>query len=198
MNHRGTSSGHANPVNPIDPRYQQHNHSIVQIPQQLPPAPPPMPQQPNPPRLDLLQGPREEYTKVGVPLYEAAIKGDWNAAKLILDKNQDLVRCAITENHETLLHVAASAERTKAVKEFVIHLVTMMKKEDLELQSKNFNTALSLAAQAGNIETAKILVKKNPTLIEIIHIKGITPLYMAALFAKSDMVKYIYMVSLTE
>ncbi|KAM0007196.1 putative ankyrin repeat-containing domain, PGG domain, ankyrin repeat-containing domain superfamily [Helianthus debilis subsp. tardiflorus] len=195
MNHRGTSSGHANPVNPIDPRYQQHNHSIVQIPQQLPPAPPPMPQQPNPPRLDLLQGPREEYTKVGVPLYEAAIKGDWNAAKLILDKNQDLVRCAITENHETLLHVAASAERTKAVKEFVINLVTMMKKEDLELQSKNFNTALSLAAQAGNIETAKILVKKNPTLIEIIHIKGITPLYMAALFAKSDMVKYIYGIS---
>ncbi|KAJ0821080.1 hypothetical protein HanPSC8_Chr16g0715781 [Helianthus annuus] len=49
MNHPGTSSGHANPVNPIDP---QHNHSIVQIPQQLPPAP----QQPNSPPLDLLQG----------------------------------------------------------------------------------------------------------------------------------------------
>ncbi|XP_035841720.1 ankyrin repeat-containing protein At2g01680 isoform X2 [Helianthus annuus] len=192
MNYPGTSSGHANPVNPIDP---QHNHSIVQIPQQLPPAPPPMPQQPNHPRLDLLRGPREEYTKIGVPLYEAAIKGDWNAAKLILDKNLDLVRCAITENHETLLHVAASAERTKAVKEFVINLVTMMKKEDLELQNKNLNTALTLAAQAGNIETAKILVKKNRALIEIINISGITPLYMAALFAKPDMVNYLYGIS---
>uniref|UniRef100_A0A251RQJ2 Putative ankyrin repeat-containing domain, PGG domain protein n=1 Tax=Helianthus annuus TaxID=4232 RepID=A0A251RQJ2_HELAN len=141
------------------------------------------------------EGPREEYTKIGVPLYEAAIKGDWNAAKLILDKNLDLVRCAITENHETLLHVAASAERTKAVKEFVINLVTMMKKEDLELQNKNLNTALTLAAQAGNIETAKILVKKNRALIEIINISGITPLYMAALFAKPDMVNYLYGIS---
>ncbi|KAJ0437998.1 putative ankyrin repeat-containing domain, PGG domain, ankyrin repeat-containing domain superfamily [Helianthus annuus] len=188
MNHPGTSSGHANPVNPIDP---PHNHSIVQIPQQLPPAP----QQPNSPPLDLLQGPRTEYAKVGVPLYEAAIKGDWNAAKLILDENLDLVRYAITENHETLLHVAASTERTKAVKEFVINLVTMMKKEDLELQNKNLNTALTLAAQAGNIETAKILVEKNPALIEISNISGVTPLYMAALFSKPDMVNYLYGVS---
>ncbi|KAI3821772.1 hypothetical protein L1987_09344 [Smallanthus sonchifolius] len=186
MNHPSTTSS---PVIPLDHQnHPQQNHTIVQIA----PVPPPVPPPPNLPRIDLLQGRREDYVKVGVPLYEAAIKGDWKAAKPILDKQRDLIRFAITENYETLLHIAASAKSTKAVEEFVINLVQLMEKEDLELQNKNYNTALSLAAAAGNVKTAMAMVKKNPHLIDIPGKGRIMPLYMAALFGKPEMVRYLY------
>ncbi|KAI3821762.1 hypothetical protein L1987_09334 [Smallanthus sonchifolius] len=167
-----------------------HPSTVIQIAQL--PVPPPGPPPLNLPRIDLLQGSREDYVKVGIPLYEAAIKGDWKAAKPILDMQPDLMRFAITENYETLLHIAAAAQSTNAVEEFVTNLVQLMEKEDLELQNKNFDTALGLAAAAGNVETARIMVKKNPVLIEIPGNRKIMPLYMAALYAKPDMVRYLY------
>ncbi|KAJ0790415.1 putative ankyrin repeat-containing domain, PGG domain, leucine-rich repeat domain superfamily [Helianthus annuus] len=213
MNHPSTSSGHAIPV---DHHQQQQNHTIISIPSQPvspptpppnhtivpivappmpPPVPPPAPPPPNLPRSDLLDGPRADYVKFGVPLYEAAIKGDWKAAKPILDKRPDVIRSAITENYETLLHVAASAESTKAVEEFVINLVNMMEKKDLELQNKNYNTALSLAAAAGNVKTAMIMVENNPAVAEIPGNNRTMPLYMAALFGKPEMARYLYGIS---
>ncbi|KAJ0578723.1 putative ankyrin repeat-containing domain, PGG domain, leucine-rich repeat domain superfamily [Helianthus annuus] len=217
MNHPSTSSGHAIPV---DHHQQQQSHTIISIPSQPvspstpppdhtivpivtppmpppvpPPVPPPAPPPPNLPRSDLLDGPRADYVKFGVPLYEAAIKGDWKAAKPILDKRPDVIRSAITENYETLLHVAASAESTKAVEEFVINLVNMMEKKDLELQNKNYNTALSLAAAAGNVKTAMIMVKKNPAVAEMPGNNRTMPLYMAALFGKPEMARYLYGIS---
>ncbi|KAJ0570379.1 putative ankyrin repeat-containing domain superfamily [Helianthus annuus] len=131
------------------------------------------------------EGRREKYIKSGVPLYEAAIRGDWKAAKPILDREPYLIRFAITENYDTLLHIAASAESTNAVVEFVTKLVQLMKSEDLELQNKNYNNALSLAAAAaaaaaaGNVKTAMIMVTKNPRLPEIPGINRTMPLYMA-------------------
>ncbi|KAJ0644685.1 putative ankyrin repeat-containing domain-containing protein [Helianthus annuus] len=123
------------------------------------------------------------------------MKGDWKAAEPILRQDPHLMRAAITENEETLLHVAASAESTKAVEQFVINLVQLMEKPDLELQNKNWDTALCLAAAAGNIETAKTMVQKNRALIEILNFKKVMPLYMAALFAKPKMVAYLYSLS---
>ncbi|GJV21587.1 ankyrin repeat-containing domain, PGG domain protein [Tanacetum coccineum] len=111
---------------------------------------------PNLPLLDLLEGPREDYLKIGVPsIQEASDKCDWKAAKAILDKHPQmkLVRYSITENAETALHVAASAKGPKHVEEFVENLVKLMEKEDLALENKNCNTALYLAAAAGNIKT---------------------------------------------
>ena len=67
-----------------------------------------------------------------------------------------------------------------------------MEKEDLELQNQNGQTALCLAAMAGNVKIAMILVKKNNALLDIPDSRGMMPLYMAALFGKHDMVKYLY------
>ncbi|KAJ9557458.1 hypothetical protein OSB04_012072 [Centaurea solstitialis] len=141
-----------------------------------------------------LEGPRKDYIKIGVPLYEASIRGDWKAAKAIIDKYQDqeLVRSSITENHETALHVAASARSTKRVEEFVENLVEMMTEEDLELQNSSGNTALCLAAAAGNVKMVEIMVKKNRRLLTIPGSKKMMPLYMGALFGHHGMVKYLY------
>ncbi|KAM0041957.1 putative ankyrin repeat-containing domain-containing protein [Helianthus debilis subsp. tardiflorus] len=196
MNTASTSSGP--PAIPLN----QQNDTIVQIVSPL--VPPPLPPRWNPPRPYLLRdgkpnlpgsallNDRWSYIKIGVPLYEAAIEGDWKAAKPILDEHPDVIRFAITENYDTLLHIAASAESTNAVVKFVTKLVQLMESEDLELQNQNYNTALSLAAAAGNVKTAMIMVEKNPGLPEIPGNKRAMPLYTAALFEKPLMVRYLY------
>ncbi|PWA40442.1 ankyrin repeat-containing domain, PGG domain protein [Artemisia annua] len=169
--------------------YPQQDHVIVDIP----PRPPLPRRQPNLPCLDLLQeGNRDKYIEFGIPLYEASINADWKAAKEILRKKPGLIRSSITENGETALHVAVSARRTKRVAEFVQNLVGEMERADLELQNKSYNTALCLAAAAGNLEMVDIMVKKNDTLLTIPGSEGMMPLYMASLFGEHDVAKYLY------
>ena len=105
----------------------------------------------------------------------------------------ELVRFSITENAETALHIAASAKGPKHVEQFVKNLVDRMTKDDLEIVNKNHNTALYLAAAAGNLETVKIMVKLNRTLLIIPGAKKtMMPLYAAALFGNNEVVKYLY------
>ncbi|KAL7614845.1 hypothetical protein Lser_V15G07128 [Lactuca serriola] len=141
---------------------------------------------------DLLNGTRKEYIAIAIPLYEASIRGDWKAAKAILNKRPELVRCSITGNNETALHVAASAKSTKQMEEFVEHLVDCMDKTDLELENNSSNTALCLAAAAGNLKMVKIMLTKNRALVSLTGSQQMTPLYMAALFSHYEVVKYLY------
>ncbi|MFS7965560.1 putative ankyrin repeat-containing domain-containing protein [Helianthus anomalus] len=138
--------------------------------------------------------PRVEYLRIGVPLYEASLKCNWKDAKAILDVRPSLVRYSITENGETPLHVAASVkDDSKRVEEFVKKLVAMMGQDELELQNKHRNTALFLAACAGNLKTVKIMAEANMRLFKIPGGNGrMMPLYAAALYAKKDVVEYIY------
>ncbi|PWA90120.1 ankyrin repeat-containing domain, PGG domain protein [Artemisia annua] len=166
--------------------HPQQDHVIVELP-------PLARSRPNLPCSDLLhEGNRDTYIEFGIPLYEASINADWKAAKEILDKKPDLIRSSITENGETALHVAASAKRTKRVAEFVQNLVNMMEMADLELQNKSYNTALCLAAAAGNLEMVDIMVKKNMALLTIPGSNEMMPLYMASLFGEHDVVKYLF------
>ncbi|GKC55031.1 ankyrin repeat-containing domain, PGG domain protein [Tanacetum coccineum] len=147
----------------------------------------------NLPCEDLIRGPKRDYIRIAAPLYEASIRCDWEAAKNILIVNPELVRYSITENGETALHIAASAKGLKKVDEFVRNLVEKMEKADLELVNKHQNTALHLAASAGNIGPVKIMVEKNRALVAIPGGGGnMMPLYAAALFGHYEMVKYLY------
>ncbi|KAK9048984.1 hypothetical protein SSX86_032049 [Deinandra increscens subsp. villosa] len=113
--------------------------------------------------------------------------GDWEAANLILSQRQELVRFSITENHETALHIAASAQNSK----FVEELVKMMAPEDMELQNKSGNTALCLVALSGNKKLAEFLVNQNPRLPLIRGSIKMMPLYMAALYGDRDTVNWV-------
>ncbi|KAK9062039.1 hypothetical protein SSX86_019223 [Deinandra increscens subsp. villosa] len=173
---------------PPPPQQQQQQQPQPQQQQRDPPSL----QQPN---MTLVKGTsRDEYLKIGVPLYEASIKCNWKAAKAILDKRPELVGFSITEHGDTPLHVAASAKGDlKRVKEFVKNLVDMMTQTQLRLINKNHNTALYLAAVAGNVETVAIMVKEDRGLLKIPGAnKKMMPLYGAALFGNADVVKYIY------
>ncbi|KAK1432566.1 hypothetical protein QVD17_09463 [Tagetes erecta] len=140
----------------------------------------------------LPKGSREDYIKFGIPFYEASIKGDWKSAEALIEKKPELVKCSLTENAETALHISASAKKTKRMQDFVKNLVEKMEKPDLELQNNSFNTALCLAATVGNVEIVDILLKRNPALLTIPGSQDTMPLYIAALFGDHATVKYMY------
>ncbi|PWA84042.1 Ankyrin repeat-containing protein [Artemisia annua] len=135
-----------------------------------------------------------QQTPLNLPLQDL-FKGEWDVALGILeraDQGQDysyLLRYSITDNCETALHVAASAQNTS----FVRNLVDKMKIENLRYyQNLNGNTALCLAAMTGNVEIAKIMVDSDRDLLTICNKNHVIPLYIAALYGKRDMVTYLY------
>ncbi|XP_062017730.1 ankyrin repeat-containing protein At5g02620-like [Rosa rugosa] len=145
--------------------------------------------QPNRPSSYLLERTnREEYLKTGVALYKYALKGDWEAAELILTKKRGLLRASISRGYETVLHVAAGTSHIH----FVEKLVNMMEEEDLALQDVNGNTALCIAASAGSLDIIQILKKKNEALLTIRGGKGVAPAYMAAVLGQSEVACYLH------
>ncbi|KAL1200401.1 Ankyrin repeat-containing protein ITN1 [Cardamine amara subsp. amara] len=131
---------------------------------------------------------RDKYLTIGVPLYQAAMKGDWKAAKAIIDHQEDIVTATITNNLEIALHIAVATKH----KGFVRHLVRRMNSDDLALQNRHGNTALGFAAASGIIEIAEMLIDKNPNLPMIRGGGEMTPIHVAALFGHGEMVKYLY------
>ncbi|KAJ0485708.1 putative ankyrin repeat-containing domain-containing protein [Helianthus annuus] len=115
-----------------------------------------------------IEGPGDDYARIGFPLYEASRRCDWKEAKAILYDYPHLVRYSITGNGETPLHIAASVKiRSKQVEQFVKNLLDMMSKDDLELQNQNHDTAFCQAAATRNIKTVMIMLEKNRNLATI-------------------------------
>ncbi|KAG8369048.1 hypothetical protein BUALT_Bualt15G0109800 [Buddleja alternifolia] len=137
---------------------------------------------------------RQRYLTLCVPLHKAALKGDWEAADRLLQKDHTLVKARITEGGETALHIAALEGHDS----FVANLLDLMDTSDTEIQNDKGRTALSFVAAAGHFDIAKQMVEKNPNL-PTIHGKGdgddddevITPLYIAVLLGHKDMGEYL-------
>ncbi|KAL7616219.1 hypothetical protein Lser_V15G01785 [Lactuca serriola] len=169
------------------------NAKIWQHP--APPIPPPPPPPPHsqlhkklPSQKFLADHRRIDFNEICVRLCKASIKGDWKTAEIIIQATPDLLYSSITERCETALHVAALGESIT----FVNNLVNMMEVEHLLLQTKTGDTALCLAAAAGNVKMAKIMVAKNKNLLTIRGSEGLVPLCVAAFYGNGDMVRYLY------
>ncbi|KAJ7969333.1 Ankyrin repeat-containing protein [Quillaja saponaria] len=130
---------------------------------------------------------REQYLKLGVPLYKAALRGDWEKAKSILNEDQTLLNASITQQRETVLHVATAANQVH----FVEELVELIDADDLALQDYQGNTAFCFAAVVGNVEITEIMRHKNPCLPTIRGGAGLTPLYFSILHGQSKMARYL-------
>ncbi|CAL5412717.1 unnamed protein product [Camellia sinensis] len=129
-----------------------------------------------------------------VPLYQAALNGDWEKAKEFIRLHPSALSARITKGQETVLHIAAGARQTK----FVEELVKLMDMKDLELQNKHDNTALCFAAASGNTRIAEVMVKKNVNLPAVRGSKGLTAVHMAALLGHRDMVLFLCSVTRDE
>ncbi|XP_042946910.1 ankyrin repeat-containing protein NPR4-like isoform X2 [Carya illinoinensis] len=135
---------------------------------------------------------RFHFLDTSVCLYQAALKGDWSAAKEVLDKYPKAATYSITRQKDTVLHIAAAAESTDFVKE----LVKRMNPSDLEIKNRSNNTAICYAAASGIVAIAEEMVNKNNELPQIrVSNESVTPLYMAALHGRRNMVSYLYSVT---
>lgn len=113
-----------------------------------------------------------------LPLYKAALRGDWITAKRIFDDDPAAVTAKISGIGEITLHVAISRGRSSL--RFIQMLVELMPEHSLETTNIHGETPLHYAAIAGNIQAISLLVKKNPALLQIVNFHGLTPLHFAA------------------
>ncbi|KAF5475326.1 hypothetical protein F2P56_007139 [Juglans regia] len=132
-----------------------------------------------------------EDRTLSVPLLQAALKGDWKTANSFLKKHPEFVRVPIDREYATALHNAAASKHTN----FVIKLLKLMNKEDLELKTTDGCTALFFAAQSGVVRIAMEMVKMNKDLLCIRAKQDVTPLLAAAMRGRRNMVSYLYSVT---
>ncbi|XP_059436326.1 ankyrin repeat-containing protein NPR4-like [Corylus avellana] len=128
------------------------------------------------------------YLDTTVPLYQAALKGDWKTAKALFEKYPDVFSRPITEGNDTALHIAVVAEREVFVKEEVKCMVP----KEIALSNNVGNTALHFAAGSGIVSIAKEMVEKTKGLPLIRGADEKIPLYVAALNGRRKMVMYLY------
>ncbi|KAJ6761168.1 CASKIN [Salix purpurea] len=128
------------------------------------------------------------------PLYQAAMKGDWEKADVFIKSHPGAINVRITKEMDTILHIAAAAKHNS----FVEEVIRSMTPTDLALRNKYNNTALCYAAASGVTKIAEMMVGKNGNLPMMRNYKGVTPLHIAALFGHKDMVWYLYSVTSDE
>ncbi|XP_017242724.1 ankyrin repeat-containing protein NPR4 [Daucus carota subsp. sativus] len=159
-------------------------HHFIEMPQQSQPRPRPRPRRPS--SFYLSDAQRENYLKICVPLYNAALDGDWHAAEEIITDCPEVINMSITKKEDTLLHVVSSTGRTH----FAEKVVNMMTDEDLELQNKDGETALCVAV-ASTVKMVDILLARNSRLLEI-RKKGGLPILCAIWCGDKNMVAHMY------
>ncbi|KAI4331806.1 hypothetical protein L6164_016761 [Bauhinia variegata] len=131
---------------------------------------------------------RELYRQICVPLYNLALEGNWKEASRVLQEYPKLLMAAITNGWKTILHVAAGTDHVP----FIEELVKLMRKDELELQDYNRNTALFSAATTGNLQIAELLISKNESLPTVRGKESVFPVQLAALQGQSEMAWYLY------
>ncbi|KAM3742108.1 hypothetical protein ACB098_07G045900 [Castanea mollissima] len=120
-------------------------------------------------------------------LYRAALNGNWEVAESIRLAYPNAFRDSITEMYDTVLHIASATEHSTFVNQVVMNLTA----EELEQENKHGYTSLYIAAESGIVTNAKEMVEKNRRLL-LIRNKERTPLHVAALLGRRDMVSYLF------
>ncbi|KAJ0080476.1 hypothetical protein Patl1_24142 [Pistacia atlantica] len=157
------------------------------------------------PSLHLLtdRNPRKEELRLD--LLNAAIEGNIDAVKSLLNNplfsdssissssasssssplnaasSPSPFNVAITEKHETILHVAAGANQT----DFVEKMIDQIAPDDLKLQNEKGNTAFCVAVM-------EKMLKKNRELLTIRGGGNLTSLNLAAMFGARETALYLY------
>ena len=129
------------------------------------------------------------------PLYQAALRGDWEEARRFLDQHPEAATAIVAPFSSTALHVAASEGHS----EFVANIVELMPADTIARFDAYGRTALHLGAYAGiSPKAAKAMVSKNPDLPNIVSGEdGWCPLVVSAHHGSKskDLVWYLCMVT---
>ncbi|KAI8560247.1 hypothetical protein RHMOL_Rhmol04G0240800 [Rhododendron molle] len=132
----------------------------------------------------------DEYWRY-IPLYQAALRGDWASAQRFFEEDEGALTAKIKSFGETTLHIAVGAGRSTSAINFVRNLADKMPPEALEIVNDFNRTALFNAAWMGNMEVVQILWQKRPSLVYMRDKYGCSPLDMAASNAMKDTLLYL-------
>ncbi|KAF6169902.1 hypothetical protein GIB67_034294 [Kingdonia uniflora] len=127
-----------------------------------------------------------------LPLYEAALKGDWESANRFFDLHPDAIIVKLPQVHMTALHIAVGAGHSNP---FVEKLVELMPLKALQLQTEEGDSALAYAAITGNTTAAKIIIRKDPNLPNMQDAKGKIPLRYATQHGHRETLLYLLSVT---
>ncbi|XP_021686822.2 uncharacterized protein LOC110669448 [Hevea brasiliensis] len=128
-----------------------------------------------------------------LPLYKAALRGDWEAASRIFCDDPGAVTAMISGIGEITLHVAIGKGRSSI--RFIQMLVDLMPADFLVAANIHGETPLHYAAIAGNVQAIRILVTKNRAVLDIENRYGSHPLHYAAQFCQKEAVSYLLSVT---
>ena len=128
-------------------------------------------------------------------LLVATLKGDWETAKPILDKDRVMVQARLTKGGDTVIHVAALGQCTSFVKELVDYVTV----EELAVENASNDVALVNVAASGMVQLAKLTVEKNNELPMCRGMAdgnyGSLPFAAAAAIGHIEMARYLYRVT---
>ncbi|XP_060674603.1 uncharacterized protein LOC132804341 [Ziziphus jujuba] len=119
--------------------------------------------------------------------YLAALEGDWERMKRFYEKNKEALFDPLTVTNDTPFHIAVYS-RTKSPLE---ELIQMVPNPPIEKADDKKCTPLHEAAAIGNVEAAQVLVRCSPEQLEARNAVGETPMYRAAAFGMTEVVKYL-------
>ncbi|KAL9686469.1 hypothetical protein QQ045_023929 [Rhodiola kirilowii] len=147
---------------------------------------------PDPPQLkSYIREQRESDSS----LYRAAMDGDWEKAKSILDRHgEDSLRAEIGARSATALHVAVRSGPRSII--FIQKLLEHLTEADLEAKNIDGSTPLDIAARVGNVKAAKVLVEKHPQLLYIPSSDESFPIHSAAEYGHKEM--FFYLLEVTQ
>ncbi|KAJ9552003.1 hypothetical protein OSB04_016048 [Centaurea solstitialis] len=132
--------------------------------------------------------PKEIDTIRKEKLFHATVKGRWWEAQSILENDQQAAMEAISDDGNTMLHLAVEIGQN----DFVKHLLDFIDDgKQIEKKNSDGRTALHIAAIVGNKRAAELLVEKRHELVGIADHKAIVPLFSAYYNMKVETFGYL-------
>ncbi|CAL0309043.1 unnamed protein product [Lupinus luteus] len=119
-------------------------------------------------------------------LFDYAMKGQWREILEAYKNNPGTLEAKITKAEDTVLHMAVYIGQTCLVKTLLDNITEDMTLTILNVQNLKGNTLLHIAAELGNVDICKDIVKRDPGLICIRNNEGETPMFLAATHGKKD------------
>ncbi|KAJ0687627.1 putative ankyrin repeat-containing domain, PGG domain, retrotransposon Copia-like protein [Helianthus annuus] len=135
-------------------------------------------------------------TSAYLPLYKAALRGDWDDAQDFINQDEEAVTANINKYGFTALHIAVGTGKQGI--NFVEKLVAKLPPKSLlkMLTSSEKYTPLHIAAVVGNTEAVKILVNKYQKLLYAEDVDGLLPIHRALINSHKD--TFLYLLSVTK
>ncbi|KAL4560218.1 hypothetical protein LXL04_032367 [Taraxacum kok-saghyz] len=141
---------------------------------------------------------QEPATKINayLPLYKAALRGDWEDAQDFINQEPEAVTGNINKYGFTALHIAIGTgnQGITCVQKLVDKISTNSLPKMITYSEKY--TPLHIAAVVGNTTAVKILVDKNHTLLYAKDVDGLLPIHRAIINSHSD--TFLYLLDVTK